>query len=930
MNDELYKEQLIVEEQQILDELLSVMSKTINDHKDIMEPDKLKLLRKGMDELYHTRIEVNCVDYKGEEEFDIKIGLHNCSYMNKVFICSWSDPDIYPLYIMNGDNTSVDVERSLRGEDSITHYTLLKKREVKIRFSKVKSVIQHFPVDEETVQLLYDSFLLELYRRHSDNVIRNIITSIQKEQTRIISQKYDVNLLIQGCAGSGKSMIMLHRLPVILKGSPLGKERVNTYIVSPSTAYVELVDNMRTELEISDLRMGTLGQYYDYCIAKYPYKTKGYGQINPLIKLDPETVRYIYSADMIKDINDFIGADYEADSVSLLKAFRIFDIEEKKRGRGTASSEIADRFINVQHIIDANEKVLRTYHKKLCEALDVVQGYIRALTTRKQKIIDVLEKEIGDKKSDLHKMETNLLKGSKESKEGINKKRQFSIEDLQSRINELSNVLDSVGKDREYFEIIEKEIILYEKLVEPFRSLDRVYEKNSTESIYDAMNSAALFIGGVYGISWVSQRIEDKYESLVTPLYTYVDQMIGAITPLRRENSRFLDYDYYTEIRALQDRLSNENDEMVDRVYINMLKKIGIEPDRKGVYRGFAHSPYIYLQVLYSFYGRPNAASERFMAIDEAQNLAVEELKLIENINGNNVILNLFGDEKQHVEGSKGVDSWNEFDSVLRYTRYDLNQNYRNAKPIVDYCNLNFGSDMTPISVPGSDVVEIKDENELLDIVLRRATNEEKTGYAAIIVKNIFEADYIIGLLEGHTPVNNMTKGENTLHRTRWNVMLIDDVKGLEFKSVIVVSHRLTDNEKYIAYTRALDELTVYSVEIRYETRIEVKPEQHYVDREEQAIDEIRSIPERKYNRPAQTPATNNSQSSSEVYRFFSDLGLEVIDNRHKGGYLCVIGERPEIQEHVIEASRRFGIQGKYAATRETMFRNGWITKTNK
>ena len=40
-------------------------------------------------------------------------------------------------------------------------------------------------------------------------------------------------MIVQGCAGSGKSMIMLHRLPIILYDNPKSLNRSNLYIITP-------------------------------------------------------------------------------------------------------------------------------------------------------------------------------------------------------------------------------------------------------------------------------------------------------------------------------------------------------------------------------------------------------------------------------------------------------------------------------------------------------------------------------------------------------------------------------------------------------------------------------------------------------------------------------------------------------------------------
>ena len=50
---------------------------------------------------------------------------------------------------------------------------------------------------------------------------------------------------------------------------------------------------------------------------------------------------------------------------------------------------------------------------------------------------------------------------------------------------------------------------------------------------------------------------------------------------------------------------------------------------------------------------------------------------------------------------------------------------------------------------------------------------------------------------------------KGAVSRSKINVMSVYESKGLEFTSVVVVDKDLNDSEKYIAYTRALNELAV-------------------------------------------------------------------------------------------------------------------------
>jgi len=104
-----------------------------------------------------------------------------------------------------------------------------------VSLDRVRDVTQFFAIgqdeqDEEEEQLVYDEFLKELIERRTSAEFKNIVFSIQKAQGAIISEPYNQNLIVQGCAGSGKSMILLHRLPILLYDNEKTLKRNNIYM----------------------------------------------------------------------------------------------------------------------------------------------------------------------------------------------------------------------------------------------------------------------------------------------------------------------------------------------------------------------------------------------------------------------------------------------------------------------------------------------------------------------------------------------------------------------------------------------------------------------------------------------------------------------------------------------------------------------------
>lgn len=139
-------------------------------------------------------------------------------------------------------------------------------------------------------------------------------------------------------------------------------------------------------------------------------------------------------------------------------------------------------------------------------------------------------------------------------------------------------------------------------------------------------------------------------------------------------------------------------------------------------------------------------------------------------------------------------------------------ENYRNASQITEYCNRVLNMKMNPINTPGKGVHELNTEADFRAEIITQLMDDQRTGLAAILVSDAAEARSFINKFSLYEQkFHNMTDDEFSLHRTRWNIMSIDDAKGLEFSSVLVISGRMSRNERYIAYTRALDDLYIYS-----------------------------------------------------------------------------------------------------------------------
>ena len=119
--------------------------------------------------------------------------------------------------------------------------TILLKRQYRIRKGNMEYMI-------ESSVTVHDDILQKELCSNADNKMRNIVTTIQREQNRIIRNENATVLIIQGVAGSGKTSIALHRIAYLLypqKGQISSKDIL---IISPNKVFADYISNVLPEL----------------------------------------------------------------------------------------------------------------------------------------------------------------------------------------------------------------------------------------------------------------------------------------------------------------------------------------------------------------------------------------------------------------------------------------------------------------------------------------------------------------------------------------------------------------------------------------------------------------------------------------------------------------------------------------------------------
>jgi DNA helicase-2/ATP-dependent DNA helicase PcrA len=95
---------------------------------------------------------------------------------------------------------------------------------------------------------VHDDILQKELSKSSDEKMKNIVATIQRDQNAIIRNETSRTLIIQGVAGSGKTSIALHRIAFLLYRFKEDLSSKDILIVSPNKVFADYISNVLLEL----------------------------------------------------------------------------------------------------------------------------------------------------------------------------------------------------------------------------------------------------------------------------------------------------------------------------------------------------------------------------------------------------------------------------------------------------------------------------------------------------------------------------------------------------------------------------------------------------------------------------------------------------------------------------------------------------------
>jgi len=132
-------------------------------------------------------------------------------------------------------------EASYTTPSGTVHGTIELKRQYKIRDGIMEFMI-------ENAVNIHDDVLQRELAKSSDDKMKNIVATIQRDQNAVIRNEESRVMVIQGVAGSGKTSIALHRIAFLLYRYRDTIAAKDILIISPNKVFADYISNVLPEL----------------------------------------------------------------------------------------------------------------------------------------------------------------------------------------------------------------------------------------------------------------------------------------------------------------------------------------------------------------------------------------------------------------------------------------------------------------------------------------------------------------------------------------------------------------------------------------------------------------------------------------------------------------------------------------------------------
>ncbi|MDF2670407.1 MAG: helicase UvrD [Paenibacillus sp.] len=184
-----------------------------------------------------------------------KFGVENTD-TSQPLIIDWRAPVASLFYSFNGGDDLAAYE----SPDGLIDGLVYLKRNLVVRKQILQRVVDTYLRGSDQLSV-NDEFLLYRLGENKDNKLRDIVSTIQAEQDRIIRSARNTAMVIQGVAGSGKTTVALHRLAYLLYQYRDTVKAERMIIFAPNQMFLDYISSVLPELGVGNIQQTTFADW---------------------------------------------------------------------------------------------------------------------------------------------------------------------------------------------------------------------------------------------------------------------------------------------------------------------------------------------------------------------------------------------------------------------------------------------------------------------------------------------------------------------------------------------------------------------------------------------------------------------------------------------------------------------------------------------
>ncbi len=157
---------------------------------------------------------------------------------------------------------------------------------------------RQYKIESQQIVYMFDSslrindeMLQEILGKSTDSRMRTIVTSIQKEQNRVIRDDRTRVLIVQGPAGSGKTSIAMHRAAYLLYRYRESIKSENILIFSPNHVFEDYISNVLPQLGEENIGRSTFIDFFKGLVGRGCHVETMNRHMEFILSDKPDTVR---------------------------------------------------------------------------------------------------------------------------------------------------------------------------------------------------------------------------------------------------------------------------------------------------------------------------------------------------------------------------------------------------------------------------------------------------------------------------------------------------------------------------------------------------------------------------------------------------------------------------------------------------------------